>query len=217
MPDRTTPIEGGGRDARVPRRDVRTAGSRPQNPRGEDPVEQRLHQRRTEEPPSAFALEPNPERFFQRRPHCIQRRSGACGFDPMQRVARIRGEQPRQIFRLGQGRAMRQGAAQIFAQPGASLPGEIARRFQPAGKLLRALRRPKRFEPGRLPVRVFADEHEVARIGDQYEPIPTPVPVDLLLGRGQESVVIHALHFHHAAFWGLALLRLAPLHLLGGV
>ena len=135
----------------------------------------------------------------------------------MQRVTRIRREQPCHVLRLGQRRAMRQRPAQIFPQPGAHLPGEGARRFQPAGELLRTLRQPERFAPSRLSVLVFADEYEVACIRHKHQPVPVPIPADLLPGRSQERIVILTFHFDHAAFRCLALLRLAPLKLLGGV
>ena len=80
----------------------------------------------------------------------MQRRGVPRSFDPMQRVARIRGEQPRQIFRFGQRRAMRHGAAQIFPQARAHLPGEGLGCFQPAGERFRAVRQPERFQLGRL-------------------------------------------------------------------
>ncbi len=47
---------------------------RPQHPGGEDPVEERLHQRRVEEPRSPLALEPHPKRLLQRRANGSKRR-----------------------------------------------------------------------------------------------------------------------------------------------
>ena len=135
----------------------------------------------------------------------------------MQRVAGIRGEQPRHVFRFGQRRPMRQGAAQIFPQAGTHLPGEGSGCFQPASERLRVVCQPERFQLRRLAVRIFPDEHEVARVRDQHQPIPGPIPTDLLPGHGQESVVVCGFDFDHAAFRRLAFAGLAFLQLLGDV
>ena len=46
---------------------------RPEHPGGKDPVEQRLHQSRTEEAGALVALEADAERLFQCRPHLLER------------------------------------------------------------------------------------------------------------------------------------------------
>ena len=104
MPDRRAPVEPSG-PGRVPR---------PQHPRGEHAVEQRLHQRRTEKPRPTLALKADAEGLFQCRPHRRQCRRIARRLDPRQRIAGMRRQQPSQILRLGQPRPMRQCPAQIF-------------------------------------------------------------------------------------------------------
>ena len=86
--------------------------------------------------------------------------------------------------------------------------------FQTADKRFLAIRQPKRFEPGRPARRILADEHEVARVGHQHQPVALPVAAHLTALRREPCVVARGLHFDHAALRRLPLARAAFLHLL---
>ena len=94
-------------------------------------------------------------------------------------------EQPREVLRLGQRGTVRQRAGEIFAEPGADIPGEGAGRPDPAPELLRAAGQPEGFEPRRAARRVLAEQHEVAQIGRQDQPVAPPVAADLGALRGE--------------------------------
>ena len=64
---------------------------------------------------------------------------------------------------------------------------------------------------------VLAYQDEVACVGNQHEPVPTPVAAHLVAVRRQPGVVAGGLDLHDAAFGDLAGPRLALLHLLSGV
>ena len=140
MPDRVMPVE-------FPRR--RRGLPRPQHPGREHAVEQGLHQRRMEEARAPVALEADAERLLQRRTHRPQRGRVARRLDPREAVAGVGSEQPREVLRLGQRGTVRQRAGEIFAEPGADIPGEGAGRPDPAPELLRAAGQPEGFEPRR--------------------------------------------------------------------
>ena len=105
MPDGFAPAKphsvgnAGEQPSRLRRRRVRT---RPQHPRGEDAIEQRLHQRRAKESAAPFALEPDAERLLKRRAHRGKLRRVSRPLDAGEAVARVRGKQPRQIPRFRQ-------------------------------------------------------------------------------------------------------------------
>ena len=95
--------------------------------------------------------------------------------------------------------------------------GEGAGFLQLPVEVLRVGGQPERLELCRLPRRVLADEHEVPIVGDQDQPIATPIAADLIAFGGEPSVVIDGFDFDHAVLRHLPLARLAALHLLGGV
>ena len=84
-------------------------------------------------------------------------------------------------------------------------------------EFLGTLGQPKRFKRSRSSSRVLADQHEIARIGRQHQPIAAPIAADLIARRCQPSVVVRRLHFHHTPFGHLSLFRLPFLHLLGRI
>ena len=84
---------------------------RPENPSGEDTVEEGLHQSRAEEGCAAVAFEPDAQRLFQRRSHGVERRCVARRLDPGQAVAGVGSQQPGQVAGFGQRCPVRQGAA----------------------------------------------------------------------------------------------------------
>ena len=95
MPDGFAPAKprGVGNSGEQPSRlRCRRFRTRPQHPRGEDAVEQRLYQRRAEEVPAPFALEPDAERFLKRLSHGGKLRRAARRLDAGEAVPRVRGE-----------------------------------------------------------------------------------------------------------------------------
>ena len=104
--------KGSGRSRRLPR---------PQGPRGEDAVEQGLHQGGTEEGRAPVALKAHAQGFLQRGADGGQRRGIAGPFHAGQAVPGVGRQQPGQVFRFGQRRRIGQGAAQVFAQADADL------------------------------------------------------------------------------------------------
>ena len=75
----------------------------PKHPRGEDAVEERLHERAAEEATAFFLLgrlEREAERLFERALHVQKRRHVPRTFHARLRIAGITGEEPRHIFRL---------------------------------------------------------------------------------------------------------------------
>ena len=167
-----------------------------------------------EEARALVALEAHAQRLLQRRAHGLERRRIARRLDTGQPVARIGGEQPRQVFRFGKRRPVRQGAGEIFAQARAGRIGEGARLFQLAPEVFRAVRQPEGFELRGAAGCVFAQQHEVAQVRHQHEPVFAPIAADLRAVRGQPGVVVGRLDLDRAAFRRLALARPALLDLL---
>ena len=112
---------------------------------------------------------------------------------------------------------MRQRPAQVLSQSGADLFGEGARRLQPRLELSRRVRQPEGLQSDGVAGGVLSDQHEVAGVGDQHEPVPAPVAGHLVAGRGQPRVVVRRLDLHDAALRGLPLAPPATLQLSGGV
>ena len=186
---------------------------RPQHPGGEQAVEQGLHEGRAEEGLASRTLEAHPQGLLQGGAHRLQRLGVARGLDPRQPVAGVRRQQPGQIPRLGERRAVSQGPAEILGQAGTHVAGEGARRLQALLELLGACRQPEGLQPGGKARGVLPDEHEVAGVGHQHEAVAVPVAADLAAGRGQPGVVVRGLHLHHAALRSLPRPRLPLLHL----
>ena len=86
------------------------------------------------------------ESVFQSGADGGERGRVACGLHARKSVAGVRGEQPGEVFRLNEGGAVREGAAEVFAKSGAYLTGECA------GRLRQRLERLLRSRPsGRSP------------------------------------------------------------------
>ena len=139
--------------------------ARPEHPGGEDAVEKGLHQRRAEEGRPGLVFELDAQRLLQGGADGGERWRVAGGLDPRQAVAGVGGEELGKVTWLGDGSAVGEGAAQVFAKGGSFLLGEGARMFQPLFESPRALRQPERLEFGGLSVRILAEEDEVAVVG----------------------------------------------------
>ena len=194
MPDGFAPVElaPGARDL-----------ARPQHPGGEDPIEERLHQGRAKEALTPLALKADAERLFQRRPHCFELRRVAGCLDSRQPVAGIRGEQPSQILGFGQSGLMGQRATEIFTQPGADFAREGTRCLQPVPERFRIFRQPEGLQLRRPANCILAEQHKVARIGHQHQPIAAPVAAHHVCR--QPGVITGGLHLDHATFRHLPL------------
>ena len=68
-----------------------------------------------------------------------------------------------------------------------------------------------------LTLRVLAQQHEVAGVGDQNETIQPPILADLGAAGGEPGVVASRLDLHHPTIRDLPLLGLALRYLPGGV
>ena len=184
--------------------------TRPQHPSGEDAVEQGLYERRAEEPSAPVALEPDAERLLKCRAHRGKLRCAARRLDAGEAVARVRGEQPRQILRFRQRRSVRQRPCEILAKARARLAGERPGLFQPVKELIAAAGQPKGFERRGFAVCVLAHQDEVASIRHQHQPVALPVAAGLTARRREPCVVLRGLHLDHASLRGLSLARARP-------
>ena len=96
-----------------------------------------------EETCAFLALEADAERLFERCTNGRELWGIAGGFDSGQSVAGIRRQQPRQVFRFGERRAMRQGSAQVVAKTRGNVTGECT------GMLKAPLKSPPRLSASR--------------------------------------------------------------------
>ena len=191
--------------------------ARPQHPSGEDAVEEGLHQGGAEEGRAAVALEADTQGFFQRRPHRAQGRGIARRLDPCQAVAGVGRQQPRQVTGFGQGCAVGQGAAEVLTQGGANVAGEGAGVLQPGLEAGGGLGQPEGLQLGGSAFRVFAQQHEVAGVGNENKAVAVPVAADLTATGGEPGVVVGRLDLYHAALRRLSLLGLSALGLFCGI
>ena len=76
------------------------------------------------------------------------------------------------------------------------------------------LRQPESLQPRRAARRVLADEHKVAQVGRQHQPVAPPVAADLGAPGGEPGVVLRRLDLDRAALRRLAFARAALLDLL---
>ena len=183
--------------------------ARPQHPRREDAVEERLHQRRPKEAGSARPLESNAEGGLQGLAHRLERMGVTDRLDACETVPRVGSQQPRQILRIRQRGTVRQRPAQVLSETGTRPAGEVARRGQQAGELLLAGSQAERLQARRPSRFVRADEHEFPHVGNEHLTVASPVPTHLVARRGEPSVVLGRLHFHDAALGQLTLERRA--------
>ena len=76
---------------------------------------------------------------------------------------------------------------------------------------------PEGLQLGGLAMRVLAQQHEVAGVGDQRQPVAFPVAAHLGGVGGWPGVIGGRFDLHHAALRRLALLGPPGLHLPGGI
>ena len=88
--------------------------------------------------------------------------------------------------------------------------------MQPGLELAGGIRQTEGLQPGRVALRVLAQQHEVAGVGHQHQPVALPVPADLGAFGGEPGVVVSRLDLHHAAVGQLSLPGAALLHLPSG-
>ncbi len=112
---------------------------------------------------------------------------------------------------------MGQHTGQVLNQARADLIGKCPRARQFRVELRCGARQAKGFEARRIAGGILTNEHEVAEVGGQHLPVALPVAGHLVAGGGQPSVVHDGLYLDDAALRFLAPLRLALLHLPGGV
>ena len=208
MPDRCLPIE-----AVL----LRWVGAGPEHPRREHPVEQRLHERGVEKAFPAIPLEPDPERLFERRAEPLEGRGFVGRLDPREPVARIGGEEPGEILRLGERGAVGQHTGEVLDEATAHFLCESAGFLQLPMELRRSLCEAERLK-GRLPsCRIGADQPKLAQVGDQHQAVASPVAGHLLPGRDLRHVICVGLDLYHAAFRNLPRTGPPPLQLLGRI
>ena len=112
---------------------------------------------------------------------------------------------------------MREGPGKVFAEPRTHFAGERAWPLHLAPEVVRILRQPEGFEPGRTARPVRADQHEVAQVRHQHQPVAAPVAAHLVRLHRQPGVSVHALHLDDAPLRDLPCPRPVPLNLLRGV
>ena len=166
MPDSFMPVETVGWRRRLPR---------PEDPCGEDAVEEGLDKGGAEEGRAALALEADAKGLLQRRAHGPERGRVASRLDAGQAVAGVGGKEPGQVLGLGEGCAVREGAAEVFAQGRADIACEGAGLFEPGLELVLRPGEPEGLKPGWVARGVPAEEDEVAGVGDEHEAVPGPV------------------------------------------
>ena len=108
---------------------------------------------------------------------------------------------------------MRESAAQVLAQTRSHLPGEGTWTFQSPRELGIVLGETERFERRLASGRVRADERELAKVRDEHQAIPSPVPAHLIDHGGGSHILVRGLDLYHAPFRYLTLPGTAPLHL----
>ena len=182
MPDRLVPIERSSAVAAGKQRSgVRLRiGACPQHPGGENSVEQSLHQSRVEKALALLTLKAHAESLFERRTDRIERRRVARHLDPREAISGIGCQQPSQVLRLGERRAVRERAAKVLAQARANFAGEGARFFQQAIECFRAVSQLEGLQLCRTACHVLAHQHEVARVRHQHKTVAGPVTAHLI-------------------------------------
>ncbi len=172
----------------------------PQDPGRKEAVEQGLHEGRAKEMLALLAFEGNPERFLQSLAH--PRETGgvrpARVVDPSQGVAGIGSEEPRDILRLRQRRAVQEHALDELLEPFGKLLGRPRRagHLPEAGLIVGQREMLKARAPPEL---VAPDEEEAAQVGDQDEAELLPIARDLLGAGDDLDGLARALRLDHAA------------------
>ena len=133
--------------------------------------------------------------------------------DPLQRVAGVGGEEPGEVLGLAQRHRLREGALQVLAEPAADALRRLARRGNELPERRCVLGQAEPLALARAPVRLLADDEEIAQVGDDHQPVGLEIPGDLVGLRRQPGVVGDGFHLDHAALWVLTLAWLALLEL----
>jgi len=168
----------------------------PQHPGGKDSVEERLHQGRAEEVIAAVALEGDAEGFLEGDANGVER--GQVGaLDAHAGIAGVGGQEPGDIFGVGQRRAAEHDAPQVFGEALGVLVGEEVWVGRPEGGF--RCREAVALQVARRAVGVAADEQEVAVVGDQHLAVAGEVFGDLAAGGDLRDVVGQTLDLKHAA------------------
>ncbi len=173
--------------------------TRPEHPRGKNPVEKGLDQRRTKEVFASLALELDSERFFERLPDRQKSRHLAFLLDAAQGLARVRSHEPRDVLGCAQRRGVKHHALEKFDEGLALLDCERSRmtRRGPKGRLVG--REAIVFELDRLSLRISTHEQKVTEICNEHLAVCLPVLRYLGALRGQEGVVTGWLCLYDAA------------------
>ena len=207
VPDRLLPLE-------APRRRGLLPG--PQHPGREHAVEQRLHQRGAEEVLALVGLELHAERFFERRLDAGEPGQLLLRLHPLQRVAGIGGEEPREVLGLAQRHRLRERALQVLAERAADALRRLAGRRDQLPERCGVLGEAEALALACTAVRLLADDEEIAQVGDDHQPVGLEILGDLIRPRLQPGVVRDRLHLDDAPLGHLALAGRALLELAGG-
>ena len=94
---------------------------------------------------------------------------------------------------------MGQGAAQVLGQRQAGLVSEGARVLQLLVEVSSGFCQAEGLQLGGISVGVLAQQHEVAGVGHQHQPVQPSVLADLGAVGGEPGVIGSGLDLHHAA------------------
>ena len=103
---------------------------------------------------------------------------------------------------------------EVLAKARPRIAGERVRLLSTTQELVLAARQPQGLERRGPTVCVLAQQHEVAGVRHQHQPVASPVATGLVTFRRKPRVVRWGLHLDDAALRRLPLARHAPLHLL---
>lgn len=140
----------------------------PQHPRGEEAVEQGLHELRPEKGVALRRRELDAERALQRRLEALQIVEAALFVEPRFGVPSVRGEEERQLARRLDGGLRPQRAAQELLQ-GTLVRPHVGLRHREEGGLV--LREHVPFDDRRLSV-AHLHHRELAQVGEEHLPVP---------------------------------------------
>ena len=199
------------------------APPRPQNPGGEDAVEEGLNERRTKEMLAFLALEAQAEGVFEGLPQAGQGREIGL-FDAQARVVGVGGENAGHVLRSGQRRIMEQHTLEILQHAFAMRRRRLTRMGGQTPEFALGLGQRKGFQNARLSGRAFADKGEGAEVGHEHHAVPLPVSLHLLGPGHLADIFSRRFGFDHAArrvlnqegiLFGVRIARLAT-ELIGG-